>query len=409
MADLIGFSAIAFISLVTVLIALRFPNISNFLYVALIVRILTIFFGHYIFILPDSTADMESFEREAWEISERGFFNLLDYYPGPGPDFISWVIAIPYSLFGRSVLMAQSISLLFSIGSIFLIWKITYKTFGLQTANKVGWIVALYPSIILYSVLVLREIYFCFFILLAIYGVLNWVKYQDFKSIIFAMLGFIATNFFHGVGVIGGVVFLTIVGLNSFKKLIFSIFSTHINLKNLIISSIIIFILGLFLSNNIEIQYLGSFTELFDVDRLLTKSKDNVYGPAAYPEWTKIASISELFYKVPSRIVFFLFSPFPWDVESQKHLVGLVDSLLTMYLVFLIFNNIKVIWKDPFLKIILIMLVTLLIAFSIGVGNFGTSIRHKVKIIFLIILLAAPLFPSFVFSKKFNIYKKIKK
>ena len=80
MADLIGFSAIAFISLVTVLIALRFPNISNFLYVALIVRILTIFFGHYIFILPDSTADMESFEREAWRISERGFFNLLDYF-----------------------------------------------------------------------------------------------------------------------------------------------------------------------------------------------------------------------------------------------------------------------------------------------------------------------------------------
>ena len=32
------------------------------------------------------------------------------------------MIAIPYSLFGRSLLMAQSLSLLFGLGAVFLGW-----------------------------------------------------------------------------------------------------------------------------------------------------------------------------------------------------------------------------------------------------------------------------------------------
>ena len=69
--------------------------------------------------LPDTTIDAVAFETFAWRIAENGFVNLLDYYPGFRYDFFQWLIAIPYSLFGRSVLMAKSMSLLFGIGSIF--------------------------------------------------------------------------------------------------------------------------------------------------------------------------------------------------------------------------------------------------------------------------------------------------
>ena len=38
--------------------------------------------------------------------------------------------------------------------------------------------------------------------------------------------------------------------------------------------------------------------------------------------------------------------------------------------------------------------------FSIGVGNFGTSVRHKAKFVFIFALLAAPLIKKIVLYKK---------
>ena len=85
--------------------------------------------------MPDTSADAESFEIDAWKIAQNGFVNLLDYYPGVSNSFYSWMIAIPYSLFGRSVLMVQSISLLFGIGCIILGWEVA-KKFGIKKLLK---------------------------------------------------------------------------------------------------------------------------------------------------------------------------------------------------------------------------------------------------------------------------------
>ena len=71
------------------------------------------------FPLPDSTADALTFEHVASEMSKNGFSYVLDQFKGPDPRFISWLIAILYSLLGRSILMAKSVSLLFGIGCVF--------------------------------------------------------------------------------------------------------------------------------------------------------------------------------------------------------------------------------------------------------------------------------------------------
>ena len=127
-----------------------------------------------------------------------GFFNVLNNYKGPDSYFISWLIAIPYSLFGRSLLMAQSISLFFGIISIVLAWKLAQILWNNDAARKTAWLVSLFPSMVLYSVLLLREIYICFFLLLAVYGVVVWTKTYNFKSLILVIIGFLGATFFHG-------------------------------------------------------------------------------------------------------------------------------------------------------------------------------------------------------------------
>jgi hypothetical protein len=62
MADLLGFTTIALVSLITLLIGFKWPDVSKFIFAALILRILFMLAGHYIVTLPDSTQDAAGFE-----------------------------------------------------------------------------------------------------------------------------------------------------------------------------------------------------------------------------------------------------------------------------------------------------------------------------------------------------------
>jgi hypothetical protein len=125
-------------------------------------------------------------------------------------------------------------------------------------------------------------------------------------------------------------------------------------------------------------------------------------GNASWPKFTVINSPSEFLYKGPLRSLYVIFSPFPWEIKQKRHLFGLLDSTIYLYLSFLILRNIKMIWADPALRIILILLLSYIYIFGIGVGNFGTGIRHRSKFAVMFILLAAPLL------KKFTLFKYTK-
>ena len=100
------------------------------------------------------------------------------------------------------------------------------------------------------------------------------------------------------------------------------------------------------------------------------------------------------------RTLYFLISPLPWEVRKIQHLLGLFDGLFYLFLLVLIFWNRKLIMKDPGLRNISIILLSFIITFSWGVGNFGTGLRHRAKFLVGILLLAAPLIPKFSFSRK---------
>ena len=183
MADVIGFSSITLVSLSAIFLGFRCPDISRIIYVALFLRVSLILIGHYIISLPDSTKDAVGLEELAWTYGQDGFLNSLTYFQSHNRYFWSQIIGVLYSLFGRSVLMAQSLSLLFGIGTIFLAWLLAKKIWDKDTATKVGWVVALFPSLILYSVLPLKDIYQSFFLLVAMTGIFYWVQYDSFKYI----------------------------------------------------------------------------------------------------------------------------------------------------------------------------------------------------------------------------------
>ncbi len=173
MPDLIGFTAIALVSLITLLISLKYPEISKILLAALAFRILILIIGTYIVPLPDTDKDARGFENLAWSWAQEGFLNTLNRYPGYNSFFFPWIIALTYSLFGRSIILIQSFGLLFGVLSVLLGWLVAKKVWDKQAAKKAGWAFALFPSLALYSIIPLREVYSSFFLLVAMTGIVN--------------------------------------------------------------------------------------------------------------------------------------------------------------------------------------------------------------------------------------------
>ena len=132
--DLVGLSSILIVSLVIIYLAKLCPKVASILYVSLSLRILVMILGNYI-ALPDTTGDAFWFELKAYEWSLRGFpdvlFTLkdctncnvdLDRNTFGSSFVISFIIGILYSLTDRSLMMAQSLSILLGTLSVFLSW-----------------------------------------------------------------------------------------------------------------------------------------------------------------------------------------------------------------------------------------------------------------------------------------------
>ncbi len=402
--DLIGVSSILFVTLLVHLVAKIRPSIALILYAALAVRILTIFINQSLFILPDGIGDAGRFELKAYEWSKDGFLYALNNYPGFSSFFISWLIAIFYSLFGHSELMAQALSLFFGMGSVFLGWKLALKIWDKRVANKVGWFIAFFPTLVLYSCLILREVYVCFFLLVALNGVINWTRIKKTSSLILVITGFVGAALFHDAMIIGLLVFIIIIFLQNVKNLFYNMYNFKIDIKSFKIILTLTIIISFIYISDITFPKIGSLTD-FDakIERILDQINNVNKGSAKYPEWLVPKTTVEIFYTAPFRMIYFVFSPFPWDVNQAIHLIGMIDGILYMLLAYLIFCNRKNILSDPSLRIIFLLLITYIFIYGIGVGNFGTGIRHRSKFVVMFILLAAPLLPKFIFfNNKFK-------
>ena len=400
-AGLVGSLSLIFVALITFYFSRYYKSLATILYVALCVRLVTIFFGNFLVILPDSWGDATFFELRAWEFSQDGFFGVLSYFPSDKSSlYISWILAFFYSLTDRSVIMGQSLSLLFGMGSVLLGSRLAHKIWSEKISIKVGWILALYPTLVLYSCLILREAYVWFFLLVALYGIVCWSKGGGFKTIIITFIGFSGATFFHGGMFVGGFIFLIILTITSFIIILKRFTYLKISINSLVVLGFSIITIIFLVLNSDSIPKIGSLKNMFNVDRLLIEISNRNVNTAAFPSWTVPKTEFEFIYMSPIRIIYFMFSPFPWDINKTAHLFGLFDGMFHIMLFILFIKNFKSIWSDRTLRIILIILASYLIVYGLATGNFGTGLRHRTKFIIVSILMVAPWIPKLVFFDK---------
>jgi 4-amino-4-deoxy-L-arabinose transferase-like glycosyltransferase len=398
-ADLLGLLGIGVVASLTLLIAVRWPSAGRILWVALVARVTLLLLGYYLITLPDSGADAMTFESRAWEWSQGGFFEALAQFTGPSSYFISWILSVLYSVTGRSLLIAQSVSLLFGMGTVWMGWLLAKALWGERVAGKAGWVLALFPTLILYSALTMREAYVQFFILLALNGVVSWCRCGHAKPMLLAIFGVVAATFFHGAMVVGLLTFLLVVSVSAGYRLVKALLRSRVHALSAVLVLVAGLGLGFFVSNMVSLPKIGNFESATDLGRIVDRIEVSTRDGAAYPQWTVPNDPVDLLYKSPVRVLYFLFSPFPWDVQKSRHMIGLLDGLVYIALVALIWRNRKEIWSDRASRTVMLIVLSYIFVFGVAIGNFGTGARHRTKIVGGLIVLSAPKLKKLSMSK----------
>lgn len=412
LSDLLGLTGLAVVACFTLFCAQRWPYLSTLLLVAFFLRALAALVNVYVVPLPDSTADAITFEKVAWEWAQGGVVEAVRQFTGPDSYFISWLLSILYALMDRSLLMAQSVSLLFGMGTVVLGSLLAKELWGKRTAIKAGWVLALFPTLILYSALVMREAYIWFFVLVALYAVAFWARDNKLRYLFFALSGFTGAAFFHGAMFVGAVFFLLYVALRAVRRLFFYLSRSRLQFSSFVLIFSVSFSLLYYVGSGVSLPKLGTFQQAINTERIIDIVESRTEGSggklgASFPDWTQPSTDADMLVKTPLRMAYFTFSPFPWDVRLPSHLIGMFDGIFYLLLFFLIWRNRRAIWASPATRVILLIVIGYILVFSLGTGNFGTGIRHRAKFVAVLIILAAPLLPMFSFRTKHRLFADV--
>ena len=400
MEHLLGFTALLFVALVTLVICLRFPSLQFVLAFAFLVRLGAALLHFYIAPLPDGISDATSFENTAWIWASGGLSEILGEFRGANSHFYSFLISFLYLITDRSPLMIQSVSVLAGVIVVFFTWLLAKELWGKQhIALHAAWWMALFPTVVMYAALTMREVFVVLTLTCGLWLTVLWVHSGYYRYVLGALIIFSLGVFFHGGMTVSVAVLAVLLGWKELRSWFFALSNFRLHVIGSFAMIILVFgTVGLFWGG-VDIPKLGGIHEIFSSERWMAVMSSKTYGTASYPDWTLPASGLDLIWAVPVRISYFLFSPFVWDISRAAHLVGLADAILYMVLVYSLWHNRSVIWSDPAARAVVLILLALIITYAVGTGNFGTGLRHRAKLVVVFVVLAAP-FMSRLFSNR---------
>ena len=410
-SDLLGWLGLSLGFVFILFLAIRRPILANVLVAAFSVRAGIALFHHYVFPLPDGIADAVRFEFDAWGLAtddQQGpYFN----YPGINSRFFPWCLSLIYLLTGRSILLLQALSVFVGVLSVYAMWSLTNELWGRKEGIVAAWILAVFPTVVMYSALPMREPYLILFLLLGLRLVARWVRTNKGESAVWAMLYFVVGMHFHSSMWLVILAFSSVVFLRWCYQGFHPTFAKRSH-RLLITGLVIFFISGaVFITSDVTIDKFGSLGDLIKVDRLIQYAverhhMDGHVARSTYPDWIIPENGFDLIWILPLKTLYLLFSPFPWDVKTSAHLIGVLDGLLYLILIAAVVRGSREISRNPSALTITLVIVPFLVAYGFGTSNFGTAIRHRTKVLAIFIALSSVVFMRFIVSCKGRISRQ---
>ena len=391
-SEAIGITALCILFFLLICFAFWQPNkeLRKVLIIAFLLRASLALIHVFVVPLPDSQADAVTFERVGWELAQ-GWAAGAPFEFITGAYLYSWFIGIVYFVIDRSPLLIQALNVFLGTLIIYISASVSRELFDSRTSTFVAWIACLFPALLLYSAITMREVAVVFTFALGILFFVQWLKKDQFHFLVKSMLFILVSGLFHT-----GMLFLLAVllvfwcnrMLGAFLRLRMGSFTIKI-LASLIIISLVAFPLV----TGAGMEKIGDLSRLIDPEYLGDRHEIQARDRAAYLTNLNISSYADLIYAVPLKTIYFLFAPFPWNVKAPIDFIGMADGLFYLCLVLSALYGFKEIRRQHGKFVfwgLAVLLLAGIVVFAMGTGNYGTALRHRTKFAFLLIVIAGP-------------------
>lgn len=299
-----------------------------------------------------------------------------------------------YIITGNSFLSMKVINSLFGALTAFLFYKIILNISNFKTAKMGFFLIAFFPSFILFSSQNFADSSIAFFTALFLYLSILFIKKQKIKYLIYALIPIAIGSLFR---IPNAVIYI----LSLAPFFIFYLFKMKNNMEKPIIILFIIPIVVLF-----SIFLHKNLSNLTDITFLEEIRSYNTRGDSSYLQNLSYNSFTDIIKYTPIRSFYFAFSPLPWQINRPISYVASLESLLMfvffiLAIIYTIFSVKKINRRNEILFLWIFILIGIS-SYSIVESNVGSAIRHRIIFTPTIIVLMS----YFLYNIKINIFKK---
>jgi hypothetical protein len=373
---------------VTLLLLRREPDrdargwLTKLIMVALLLRLAAVFVVYYVAPSPYFFAlDMLNFEREGELLSL--------HWQGLGPAPIlqsSRQIAYPYInaffhyLLGASTMGTAVLNVFAGTWTAVLTFLLGREMLNERVGKVAAVLVAVYPSLILWSVLNIRDaltsLIVAFIVLVAVRS-----PRRRIRSLIVLAGALVVLSTFRDYM---GILLLAGIGMGWVASVRRGRVGTTMVVGTLLTLVVVLLAVrfGMFSVEVIE-DPLASAAQLRTG---LQQGAGSVFGAGA-----DTGTVGGALRFLPLGLAFFLFAPFPWAIASSLQLVTLPEVFLWYALIPFTVMGLKAVMgsKSRQSLVVIGVLMVILVTYALVEGNFGTAYRHRAQVMPLFFLFTA--------------------
>ncbi|MBW3571379.1 MAG: hypothetical protein KY467_09750 [Gemmatimonadetes bacterium] len=386
-ASVLGVVALALGALVTVLVARRLPAAAWALGAAFTMRAALALSQTYVAPLPGSGADDVWTDDRAWALSRLPADDLVGMLAS-GSRLYMLLIAGMYKVADRSPLMVLALNVLLGTLAVAAAFALARALWRERPAVAAAWVVALFPTMLMNSALMLREMLVVFPFTLGVYFLVLWHRTRRVGHVAAALALLLVASGFHSgmVFATAGVVYVSVRARTPGRTRVRGMRGAARTAVGVALSVAVVVVM---IRTGWGLDKLGPLQSL-SVEMLAdAQTAAAAKGGANYLEGLRTRGPLDLVWQLPIRAAYLLFTPFPWMVRGPADLLGLMDALIYVALAVFIgraFSRIRT-YREA--RAVLLLAAVTIAVFAASVSNFGTAIRHRAKAAPLLVALAA--------------------
>ncbi len=344
--------------------------------------------GITIVALPDSSIDALFFHDAAAAMSTTPLHTWLQG-PSAGTNPYPWLLSALYRWTGASLFAGIASNVLLGTVVVRGIAAIADTLWAGRSATLAAWAAALFPTFILYSSVLLREMMILALIVSIAWGALRfWGTGYRFSVAALAAWGFAAVllpeiqvGYRFIVPALLMAIIISRTPLGQGRRGSWTVVAIAIGW----LAYRFAFTYGFFDSAPFQLPDLAGVQDFSNIE---DAQDQRLQGRTAYPDWLTIRGPASAALLLVPRMFAFMFLPLPWQVSAPVDLVGVFDALLYMGLTVLALLSLRAMNRPRVAFIVVFAALTILI-YSMGVSNVGTAVRHRAKAAVLLIVLAS--------------------